>query len=229
MRNLEDRVNDIREMLLETIKNCRRSFSIIEENLSTETFNQVSYGEAKMIEEKVNRFESQVEKEVVKTIARFQPVALNLRFLISVIKMGITFERINDLSINILKVMKHSESISSYKNGRISEMLLKVQNMFSLFSKSYFEENLSFAYLILSMDEEVNTFKYNIIKKLDEMETIEKKHIEELFIAQHLERIGDSIKNLAEMTVYIYNGVDIRHKLELIDSRIENEANSAEI
>ena len=229
MRNLEDRVNDIREMLLETIKNCRRSFSIIEENLSTETFNQVSYGEAKMIEEKVNRFESQVEKEVVKTIARFQPVALNLRFLISVIKMGITFERINDLSINILKVMKHSESISSYKNGRISEMLLKVQNMFSLFSKSYFEENLSFAYLILSMDEEVNTFKYNIIKKLDKMETIEKKHIEELFIAQHLERIGDSIKNLAEMTVYIYNGVDIRHKLELIDSRIENEANSAEI
>ena len=178
MRNLEDRVNDIREMLLETIKNCRRSFSIIEENLSTETFNQVSYGEAKMIEEKVNRFESQVEKEVVKTLARFQPVALNLRFLISVIKMGITFERINDLSINILKVMKHSESISSYKNGRISEMLLKVQNMFSLFSKSYFEENLSFAYLILSMDEEVNTFKYNIIKKLDKMETIEKKHIE---------------------------------------------------
>lgn len=229
MRNLEDRVNDIREMLLETIKNCRRSFNIIEENLSTETFNQVSYGEAKMIEEKVNRFESQVEKEVVKTIARFQPVALNLRFLISVIKMGITFERINDLSINILKVMKHSESISSYKNGRISEMLLKVQNMFSLFSKSYFEENLSFAYLILSMDEEVNTFKYNIIKKLDKMETIEKKHIEELFIAQHLERIGDSIKNLAEMIVYIYNGVDIRHKLELIDSRIENEANSAEI
>ena len=229
MRNLEDRVNDIREMLLETIKNCRRSFSIIEENLSTETFNQVSYGEAKMIEEKVNRFESQVEKEVVKTLARFQPVALNLRFLISVIKMGITFERINDLSINILKVMKHSESISSYKNGRISEMLSKVQNMFSLFSKSYFEENLSFAYLILSMDEEVNTFKYNIIKKLDKMETIEKKHIEELFIAQHLERIGDSIKNLAEMTVYIYNGVDIRHKLELIDSRIENEANSAEI
>lgn len=229
MRNLEDRVNDIREMLLETIKNCRRSFSIIEENLSTETFNQVSYGEAKMIEEKVNRFESQVEKEVVKTIARFQPVALNLRFLISVIKMGITFERINDLSINILKVMKHSESISSYKNGRISEMLSKVQNMFSLFSKSYFEENLSFAYLILSMDEEVNTFKYNIIKKLDKMETIEKKHIEELFIAQHLERIGDSIKNLAEMTVYIYNGVDIRHKLELIDSGMENEASSAEI
>ena len=125
--------------------------------------------------------------------------------------------------------MKHSESISSYKNGRISEMLLKVQNMFSLFSKSYFEENLSSAYLILSMDEEVNTFKYNIIKKLDKMETIEKKHIEELFIAQHLERIGDSIKNLAEMTVYIYNGVDIRHKLELIDSGIENEANSAEI
>ncbi len=229
MRNLEDRVNDIREMLLETIENCRRSFNIIEENLNKETFNQVSYGEAKMIEEKVNRFESQVEKEVVKTIARFQPVALNLRFLISVIKMGVTFERINDLSINILKVMKHSESISSYKNGRISEMLLKVQNMFSLFSKSYFEENLSSAYLILSMDEEVNTFKYNIIKKLDKMETIEKKHIEELFIAQHLERIGDSIKNLAEMTVYIYNGVDIRHKLELIDSGIENEANSAEI
>ena len=32
-----------------------------------------------------------------------------------------------------------------------------------------------------------------------------------LFISQHLERIGDTIKNLAEMVIYIYNGIDIRH------------------
>ena len=82
--------------------------------------------------------------------------------------------------------------------------------MFDLFTKSYYNEDLSFSYLILSLDEEVNAHKSSIIEKLKEGE-IDKQQLEGLFISQHLERIGDSIKNLAEVVVYIYNGIDIRH------------------
>lgn len=211
MRNLEDRINDIKKMLTETMKDCQRTFSIIEENIRTGEFNNINYGEARIIEDRINKFESLVEEEVVKTVARFQPMAINLRFLISVVKMGITLERINDLSINTLKVMKHSEGIFLYRESPLSKMLSRVQDMFNLFVRAYHEENLSFAYLIISMDEEINISKSNIIEKIKSGEAIEKIQLEELFIAQHLERIGDSIKNLAEMTIYIYNGIDIRH------------------
>ena len=90
-------------------------------------------------------------------------------------------------------------------------MLEKVENMFELFLKSYNEENLSFSYLIISLDEEVNAYKSAIIESLKNDTILEKHELEVLFISQHLERIGDSIKNLAEIVVYIYNGIDIRH------------------
>ncbi len=211
MRNLTDRIDDIKSMVSTTNQNFKRSLDIIKEILTNSKFDPTLYGEAKSIEDAINHFETTVDEEVIKTIARFQPMAINLRFLISVIKISMTVERMNDLCINILKVMKHSRSIEEYKNYNLLEMLEKVENMFELFLKSYNEENLSFSYLIISLDEEVNAYKSAIIESLKNDTILEKHELEVLFISQHLERIGDSIKNLAEIVVYIYNGIDIRH------------------
>lgn len=211
MRNLTDRIDDIKSMVSTTNQNFKRSLDIIKEILTNSKFDPTLYGEAKSIEDAINHFETTVDEEVIKTIARFQPMAINLRFLISVIKISMTVERMNDLCINILKVTKHSKSIEEYKNYNLLEMLEKVENMFELFLKSYNEENLSFSYLIISLDEEVNAYKSAIIESLKNDTILEKHELEVLFISQHLERIGDSIKNLAEIVVYIYNGIDIRH------------------
>ena len=211
MRNLDERMEDIRTLISEALKNCKRSLAIIRTILNSGTFDKALYGEAKSIEETMNHTELKIDEEVITTIARFQPMAINLRFLISVIKISMTVERMNDLCINILKVMKHSRSIEEYKNYNLLEMLEKVENMFELFLKSYNEENLSFSYLIISLDEEVNAYKSAIIESLKNDTILEKHELEVLFISQHLERIGDSIKNLAEIVVYIYNGIDIRH------------------
>ena len=215
MRNFNDRLNDIKDMVSDTTSNLKRSLSIIHEIFEKNSFDPILYGEAKSIEDKINLFETNVDEEVTKTIARFQPLTINLRFLISVVKISMILERMNDLCINILKVMKHSKNLSSYKEYNLCEMLEKVQYMFDLFLKSYEEDDLSYSYLILSHDEEVNAFKTSIIESLKEA-PVEIQQIEALFISQHLERIGDSIKNLAEIIVYIYNGVDIRHGNELL-------------
>lgn len=210
MRNLNERLDDIKKMVSDTTNNFKRSLEIVHEMFDKNEFDAVVYGEAKSIEDKINFFETNVDEEVTKTIARFQPMAINLRFLISVIKMSITLERMNDLCINILKVIKRSKNISIYKEYRMVEMLEKVQHMFELFLKSYTEEDLNYSYLILSLDEEVNAYKTSVIESLKE-DNVKISQLEVLFISQHLERIGDSIKNLAEINVYIYNGVDIRH------------------
>ncbi len=210
MRNLNDRIDDIKALVSDALEDCQRSINIIREILKKESFDSILYGEAKFIEDRVNSFESNVEEEVIKTIARFQPMAINLRFLVSVIKISMTVERMNDLCINIMKVMKHSDNLASYKDFYLLEMLEKVDHMFDLFKKSYYNEDLSYSYLILSLDEEVNAYKSSVIEML-KVGDISKNQLEGLFISQHLERIGDSIKNLAEIVVYIYNGIDIRH------------------
>ena len=211
MRNLTDRIDDIKRMVSTTNQNFKRTLEIIKEMLKNSELAQVLYGEAKSIEDSINLFETNVDEEVIKTIARFQPMAINLRFLISVIKISITIERMNDLCINILKVMKHSKNISEYEQYKLIEMLEKVENMFDLFLKSYNKEDLSYSYLIISLDEEVNAYKAAVIESIKSDDRLERYELEALFISQHLERIGDSIKNLAEIVVYIYNGIDIRH------------------
>ena len=211
MRNLTDRIDDIKRMVSTTNQNFKRTLEIIKEMLKNSEFDQVIYGEDKSIEDSINLFETNVDEEVIKTIARFQPMAINLRFLISVIKISITIERMNDLCINILKVMKHSKNISEYEQYKLIEMLEKVENMFDLFLKSYNKEDLSYSYLIISLDEEVNAYKAAVIESIKSDDRLERYELEALFISQHLERIGDSIKNLAEIVVYIYNGIDIRH------------------
>ena len=175
------------------------------------------YGEVKSIEDRINHFELQIDDEVVKTIARFQPFAINLRFLIGVAKFSSQLERMSDLTLNILKVLKHSKNIEAYRGLNLIDMHVKVNHMFELFLKTYYQEDLSYAYLILTLDEEVNAFKTQVIEATKaslRASTIEERdldNLEALFISQHLERIGDTIKNLAEIAIYIYNGVDIRH------------------
>ncbi|MBP9538533.1 MAG: hypothetical protein KBE32_01950 [Leptotrichiaceae bacterium] len=217
MRNLEERLDDIRDIVSETLKDCKRSLDVVGLIMEKGNFDDSLYGEVKSIEDRINHFELQVDDEVVKTIARFQPFAINLRFLIGVAKFSSQLERMSDLTLNILKVLKHSKNIEAYRGLNLIEMHAKVNHMFELFLKTYYQEELSYAYLILTLDEEVNSFKTQVIEATKaslRASTIEERdldNLEALFISQHLERIGDTIKNLAEIAIYIYNGVDIRH------------------
>lgn len=217
MRNLEERLDDIKAIVSETLKDCKRSLDVVGLIMEKGNFDDSLYGEVKSIEDRINHFELQIDDEVVKTIARFQPFAINLRFLIGVAKFSSQLERMSDLTLNILKVLKHSKNIEAYRGLNLIEMHAKVNHMFELFLKTYYQEELSYAYLILTLDEEVNSFKTQVIEATKaslRASTIEERdldNLEALFISQHLERIGDTIKNLAEIAIYIYNGVDIRH------------------
>ncbi len=217
MRNLEERLDDIKAIVSETLKDCKRSLDVVGIIMEKGSFDNSLYGEVKSIEDRINHFELQIDDEVVKTIARFQPFAINLRFLIGVAKFSSQLERMSDLTLNILKVLKHSKNIEAYRGLNLIEMHAKVNHMFELFLKTYYQEELSYAYLILTLDEEVNSFKTQVIETTKaslRASTIEERdldNLEALFISQHLERIGDTIKNLAEIAIYIYNGVDIRH------------------
>ena len=217
MRNLEERLDDIKAIVSETLKDCKRSLDVVGIIMEKGSFDNSLYGEVKSIEDRINHFELQIDDEVVKTIARFQPFAINLRFLIGVAKFSSQLERMSDLTLNILKVLKHSKNIEAYRGLNLIEMHAKVNHMFELFLKTYYQEELSYAYLILTLDEEVNSFKTQVIEATKaslRASTIEERdldNLEALFISQHLERLGDPIKNLAQIAIYIYNGVDIRH------------------
>ena len=67
MRNFNDRLNDIKDMVSDTTSNLKRSLSIINEIFEKNSFDPILYGEAKSIEDKINLFETNVDEEVTKT------------------------------------------------------------------------------------------------------------------------------------------------------------------
>ena len=139
MRNLEERLDDIKAIVSETLKDCKRSLDVVGIIMEKGSFDNSLYGEVKSIEDRINHFELQIDDEVVKTIARFQPFAINLRFLIGVAKFSSQLERMSDLTLNILKVLKHSKNIEAYRGLNLIEMHAKVNHMFELFLKTYYQ------------------------------------------------------------------------------------------
>lgn len=81
MRNLEERLDDIKAIVSETLKDCKRSLDVVGIIMEKGSFDNSLYGEVKSIEDRINHFELQIDDEVVKTIARFQPFCNKLEIL----------------------------------------------------------------------------------------------------------------------------------------------------
>ncbi|OQY09908.1 MAG: hypothetical protein B6I28_02110 [Fusobacteriia bacterium 4572_132] len=219
MRNLDKNMDLLNKMMIEMIKSVERSLEITMELLEKDTFNKGLYGEGKYLEEEINDYELKIGEKAVETIAMYQPTAFDLRYIIGLIRMSITVERIGDLCINTLKTIKRE--FKDAKNLEkelvsITEMGEKVMEMYKIFITGYIEGEYKKGYILLGLDDEIDRMKYENIKKIKEKikENVEclELGIENLLISKNYERIADNITNLGESLVYIYRGKDLRHK-----------------
>lgn len=218
MRTLDENMSTINQMVVEMIKDVERMINISIEELKSRTFSKEVYGEAKLIEEEINDYQVKIDEKCIETIARFQPAAFDLRFLVGVMHMNVDLERIGDLCSGILKTLKKMSKEKGDVEKEIvplSEMGKKVLTMYEMFVKGYIEKEHQVGYEILQMDSEIDYLKRT---HSDDIESKIKNNIDclevgikNILIARTYERIGDNVKNLAESLVYIYQGKDLRH------------------
>ncbi len=167
----------------------------------------------------VDTLEIMIEEECLKILALYQPVAIELRFVIAVLKMNSDLERMGDLASNIAKRAKYLSKrervdiISDF--GGISD---KVQAMVKKSLDSLVNTDVTLAREVIAADDEVDRLTKQILKKT--VNTIEKhpEKAKEYFsvrsVSKNLERIADSATNIAEDVVYLCSGEIIRHKSE---------------
>lgn len=218
MRNFDENITQINQMIIEMIKNVERMINITIDELRNKAFSKELYGECKLIEEEVNDYQIAVDEKCIETIARFQPAASDLRYLVGIMHMNVDLERIGDLCSSVLKTLKRISKEKGELSKEIvplSEMGKKVLKMYEMFVKGYIEKEYKVGYEILQMDTEIDYLKRihsdEIEDKIKEnMEYLE-LGIKNILIARIYERVGDNIKNLAESLVYIYQGRDLRH------------------
>lgn len=164
----------------------------------------------------VNEMEVDLEEECLKVLALHQPVAIDLRFIVAVLKINNDLERISDLSVNIAQ---RTQGLGSFKPIPVPfalfDMAAKVESMLKKSLDSLVNLDSNLAREVCYLDDEVDAMhkdNYDLVKNQirqypEQLDPL----IEYLSISRHLERIADLTTNIAEDVLYMVEGEIIRH------------------
>lgn len=164
----------------------------------------------------IDEMEVELEEECLKILALHQPVAIDLRFLIAVLKINNDLERIGDLAMNI---SERALSITTQNNVEepfnFPVMSKKVKMMLKKSLDSLVNMDSGMARDVSAMDDEVDEIHRQMYDRIrvSLQENPEKSDvlIGLLSVSRHLERIGDLATNIAEDVIYMIEGQIVRH------------------
>jgi len=169
-------------------------------------------------EEQIDDMEVDVEEECLHTLALHQPVAFDLRYVVSVLKINSDLERVSDLAKNIAQ-----QAILLSKEERLVEMPFDLPHMARLVKamlrdalKAMVNVDMVLAQKVIDADDAVDDMHeavYGIIfTKLREMPQFTEQLIHLMSISRQLERIADHAVNIAEDVLYTSGGEIVRHR-----------------
>jgi len=164
----------------------------------------------------INETEVDIEEECLKVLALHQPVAVDLRFIIAVIKINNELERIGDQAVNIAQrvqvIAKRPKPPFWFD---YSEMGEKAQKMLRMSLDALVNLDVDLAYKVITLDDEVDQIKseaYDKIKQaIQDLPERVGYYINLLLISRHLERLADHATNIAEEVIYLVEGEIYRH------------------
>lgn len=175
--------------------------------------------EANQREKEVNNLQIEIDESVITLIARMQPVAADLRFLIAASKINSELERIADQAINICQNTNYLLKYPQLKPFVDMPIMADiVQQMVRESLNAFIQRDPVLAQKVLDSDDKVDAFKDQIFRELltymmADPQTISRA-LTMVLIARNLERIGDQATNIAEEVIYLVQGRDVRHHHE---------------
>jgi len=169
----------------------------------------------------VDEMEIEIEEECLKVLALYQPVAVDLRFLVATIKINNDLERIGDEAVNIaerLVVMAKRPPMTFLFD--YTPMAEKVQAMLKMSLDALVHLDVQLAFNVITMDDDVDAIQvqaYDRIKEaIKEFPDRVGYLINLLLVSRHLERLADHSTNIAEEVVYLIEGNIVRHGVRSI-------------
>jgi phosphate transport system protein len=166
----------------------------------------------------INETENRIEEECLKILALHQPVATDLRFIITALKVNNDLERMGDLAVNIADRAKRLAELDPVPLPvSIKKLVENVQAMVRDSLNSLVNMDAKLARGVCEVDDEVDNINRGMF---DEMQDVMKKDpamvewaINTLSVSRHLERIADLATNIAEDVIFLVRGEIVRHNL----------------
>lgn len=173
----------------------------------------------------INRAEREIDEFAVDLLAMQQPMAIDLRFILAVIKINADLERVGDQAVNIVqRIMNMIELDTKDLPVDIPAMAAKVRKMVRDALQSFIEGDTELARRVLEADDEVDRMNKEAFANLSAcMQTrpdSAAQALAALSIARNLERVADHATNIAEDVIFWVRGADVRHRAGQTASRI---------
>lgn len=211
-RQFEEQLSLLKDLLVKMGElNCE---AIEDAVTALETQNAELARKTKGVEQLVDQKEQQIERLCLKIILKQQPVASDLLFVTSAMKMITDMERIADQAVDISElVIKMSRLPYADAVAEIPEMADRVQDMVRDAAKSFVERDGDLAKAVCRADDAVDDLFEVIRKKLTgivhrdiEGDDNGEQALDMLMVAKYLEKIGDHASNIAEWVIFMITG-----------------------
>ena len=215
LQELKEEVSQMWKLVLSQLEKAKQSFLNKDVELAREIVSR---------EKRVDAFELKIDSDCENYIALFSPVAVDLRLILSLIKISITLERIGDFAEGVARYVIEEECMQ-LEPELIEE--LQIEKMFditiSMLSDSFValeSENTRISGKIMAKDNEVDTLYHQSINILSDYvqqnPTQSRCGLKTILMIRKLERIGDHCGNIVEEIVFYVDAKVLKHGGKLV-------------
>jgi len=213
-RHLDDELNSLRDRVLllggeaeAALQKAMQSLMDRDSDLARGVLNH---------DDAIDRVEVEIDRQCIDIIALRQPAARDLRFVISVAKMAPVLERIADHACNIARAAIDLNNEPELKqNIELRQMAEQASAMLRAALDAFTSNDALEAREVIKRDIDINEL-YNrvfhtLIERMVSEPSTASRDARLIFVAKHLERIGDYVTDICELTVYMAEAAFIKH------------------
>jgi phosphate transport system protein len=172
----------------------------------------------------INRFEREIDQMALDLLAMEQPMAIDLRFILAVIKINADIERVGDAATTI------SDRVRELQAFPVADLPVDTPKMANLAAamvrkalQAFIEADSGVAETVLSMDDSVDkmneTAYFALLNVMKTQPQFAPQALAALMISRSLERVADHATNIAEDVIFWVRGADVRHHMQASETR----------
>jgi phosphate transport system protein len=217
-RHFHDQLDELKQRLL---KMSERAESLVDLAVDSLLTRDADKAEAVVAGDRdVDELEVEIEAMAVELLALQQPMARDLRFIISAIKASSDLERVGDHAVNIAQSAQRLIAAKSdiTPGGAIEEMARRARQMLGQAIDAFVRADGGLGRAVCLMDDEVDKLNHElfriVVTHILEDPKMISQALELLLVGRNLERVADLSTNIGEDAVYLAEGKQIKHHLE---------------
>jgi phosphate transport system protein len=164
----------------------------------------------------INRMEREIDQLALDLLAMEQPMAVDLRFILAVIRINADLERVGDQAVNIAgRVQDLGKQPNVDLPVDIPKLAMLSGAMVRKALQAFIEGDAAMAEAVLQLDDQVDDMNRDAFRSLGnlikEKPELTPQALNALIISRNLERVGDHATNIAEDVIFWVRGSDVRH------------------